>query len=49
MDIVTFHDFVTFVIDFEGVRFLLQISFHSFLKHRQNMTFMILNGPEHYK
>ena len=38
MEDMTFYDFITFVIDFVGVRFLFQNSFHSFLKHRKNMT-----------
>ena len=45
MENMTFRDFITFVIDFKGVRFFCQNSFHGFLKHRKHMTFMTLNGP----
>ena len=45
MENMTFYDIITFVIDFVMVRFLLQTSFHSFLKHRKNMTFMTVNSP----
>jgi len=46
MENMTFYDFITYVIDFIGVRFLFQNSFNSFLKHRKN-TFMTLNGPSY--
>jgi len=47
MENMTFYDFITFVIDFVGVRFFFQISFHSFLRHRKNTNFVTLNGPRH--
>ena len=45
MENITFYDFITFVVDFVGLRFLFWNLFYSFLKHRKNMTFMTLNGP----
>jgi len=39
MKSMTFYDIITFVIDFVGVRFLFQNSFHSFLKHRKKYDF----------
>jgi len=39
MENMTFYDFITFVIDVAGVRFLFQNSFHSFLKHRKKYDF----------
>jgi len=49
MENMSFYDVITFVIDLIRVRFLCQNSFHSFLKHRKNMTFMTLNGPTNYQ
>ena len=49
MENMTFYDFITFVINFVGVRRLFQKSFHRFLKHSKNMTFMTLTGPTHNK
>ena len=44
---MTFNGFVTFFIDFVGVRFLFKNSFHSFLKHSKKYDFMTLNSPAH--
>jgi len=44
MENMTFYDFISFDVDFVEVRFLFQNSFHSFLNHGKNMTFMTLNG-----
>jgi len=49
MEDMTFYDFITFDVDFVGVQCLFSNSFHSFLKHRRNMTFMTLNGPTYKK
>jgi len=42
MENMAFCDFITFVIHFIGVQFSFQNSFHNFLKHTKNMTFMTL-------
>jgi len=39
------YDFITFVIDFNGARFLFQNSFYTFPKHSKGMTFKTLDGP----
>jgi len=39
MENMTFYDFITFVIDFIGVRSLFENSFHRFLKHRKQYDF----------
>jgi len=41
---MTFYDFITFDVNFVGVRFLFLNSFHSFLKHRKKYDFYDLNG-----
>jgi len=48
MEDMIFYDLnMPFVIDFVRVRFLFENSFHSFLKHRKNRTFMTLNSPSY--
>jgi len=48
MENMAFNDFIPYVVDFAGMWFLFQNSFHSFLKHRTHRAFMTLNGPTHY-
>jgi len=43
MENITFYDFVTFVIDFVGVRFLFWNPFHNFLKHRKKIWLLWLS------
>jgi len=39
------YDFITFVIDFIGARFLFQNSFYTLPKQSKGMTFKTLFGP----
>jgi len=49
MENIALYDFITFDVDFVGVRFLFQNSFHSFLSTEKNMTFMNLEDPTDHK
>jgi len=45
MAIMTFYDFIIFVIAFVRVRFLFYYSIHSFLKHRKKYDFYDFKCP----
>jgi len=45
MENMTFYDFITFVVDFAGVRFLCQNSFHSYLRNRKKYEFYDFKWP----
>jgi len=45
MESMTIYGFITFVIDFVGVRFLFQTSFHNFMKHSKKYDVYDYKSP----